>query len=221
MIKILYAEDHELTRMNYTEYLRSCGYFVKSVEDGDAASELYKKESWDLLLLDMEMPCKTGEEILLELRANGDRVPIIVLSSWDCCELLLKGANDFVDKGEPVERLKIRIENILMRAREMDMNIIRLNRQVEYNKISRVLTIGKDSVRLKPTLGKIFLHLCLRKNEQLTEEQLCLHVWNVYSREKCSELSSYISAIRKLCGKMNGIRVEKEYGGAYIFLVEG
>lgn len=219
-MKILYAEDHELTRMNYTEYLRYCGFFVKDVADGDAVDKAYREEEWDLLLLDMDMPYKTGKDILLELRERGDQIPVIVLSSWDCCELLLKGANDFVDKGEPIERLRIRIENTLKRAKDTNADIIWLNQRMEYNKITRVLTIGESNVRLKPTLGKIFLYFCLRKNEKIMEEKLCLHVWNVYSPEKCSELSSYISTIRKLCGKKNGIRVEKEYGGAYIFMVE-
>jgi len=219
-IKILYAEDDELTRLNYKEFLLELGFEVKDVANGDEVYHSLHEKKWDLLLLDMKMPGKTGREIIHELRKKGEQIPIIVLSSLDYCNLLLEGADDFVDKSESREHLHVRIVNVLNRRKQNKPHVIFIRPEMQYDKINRIVSIGEKEYKLRPTIGKIFLYFCLRQNEYVTEEELCMHVWSIYNRCKISELHSYISSIREILQQGNGVLLQKEYGGDYCFIVK-
>ncbi|MFR7875047.1 MAG: response regulator [Butyricimonas paravirosa] len=77
----MYAEDEAETREVYRDNLVAMGYDVCAVEDGDQAVEMYKHEDFDLLLLDVVLPGKQGDEILKWLRSRGDRTPVVIFSS--------------------------------------------------------------------------------------------------------------------------------------------
>ena len=68
---ILYAEDDPQTGRIYQILLQRAGYHTDIAEDGKTALELYEKNAYDLILLDMELPLLDGEEILLHIRTKG------------------------------------------------------------------------------------------------------------------------------------------------------
>ena len=80
-INILYAEDNTTAAMIYTEILEEAGYTVTLAKEGNKAWQLYETGTWDLLLLDMDLPGKDGHELIRLVREKGDQVPIVILSS--------------------------------------------------------------------------------------------------------------------------------------------
>ena len=73
MAKILLAEDDLFIRDIYTEILQSEKYEVTPATDGEEALNLIKQGGWDIILLDMMMPKKTGLEVLSEVKALNNR----------------------------------------------------------------------------------------------------------------------------------------------------
>jgi len=79
--KILIADDD----LNYSDYAKSAltkaGFFVDTAGDGDETLEKTNNKSYDMILLDILMPAKTGLEVLEELRGKNDKTPAIVFTT--------------------------------------------------------------------------------------------------------------------------------------------
>jgi DNA-binding response OmpR family regulator len=98
--RILVAEDNAELRKILCVYLAADGYEVIQAVDGDAALEMVTHQRFDLVLLDVMMPGLTGIEVLQLLRATGNRVPVLLISSLAGSELgdRAKQADGFVRK---------------------------------------------------------------------------------------------------------------------------
>jgi len=81
-IKILVAEDDMNIRLGLVDTLESEDYRVAEAKDGKAALELFKNDSFDLVLLDIMMPEKSGYDVCREIRAINEDVPIIMLTAY-------------------------------------------------------------------------------------------------------------------------------------------
>ena len=105
-INILYAEDNTTAAMIYMEILEEAGYAVTLAKEGDKAWQLYETGTWDLLLLDMDLPEKDGHELIRLVREKGDQIPIVILSSVNHNHALYEGADDYLVKGCSVDDVK-------------------------------------------------------------------------------------------------------------------
>ena len=108
-IKILYAENDEFARKFDSCTLKELGFKVDVAEDGQEAWEAYQKGKYDLLLLDGQMPNKTGEEVMRLVRAQGDHIAIVIYSSMPDYNLLFDGIDECIEKGCSPEELQQRI----------------------------------------------------------------------------------------------------------------
>ena len=118
-MKILVVDDEKLLVKGITFNLENEGYEVTAAYDGEAAVELAKKESFDLIILDLMMPVLSGTEACMKIREFSD-VPIIMLTarSEDADKLMgfACGADDYVTKPFNILELKARIRALLRRA---------------------------------------------------------------------------------------------------------
>ena len=90
--RILIADDHRGLRMLFTKKLAAAGHKVVEVEDGAQAIEVAKESKFDLFILDVIMPFKTGYEVCADIRTRDKEVPIVLYSSDESLEFLEKGA---------------------------------------------------------------------------------------------------------------------------------
>ncbi len=94
MARILVADDSRLSRYMVVEVLQNQGYETIEAADGKAALAAFRRESPDCVIVDLLMPVMNGRQFVLELRAGGSEVPVIVVSanlqasSRDECEQL-------------------------------------------------------------------------------------------------------------------------------------
>lgn len=110
MLNILYAEDVLIVRQRYAEYLRQLGYSVTEVKDGIEALYYLKKDKYDIILLDINMPRMNGIDFLSALKSIEYRSYIIMCTGNSYTETLKKclelGINDFIVKPIDEARLK-------------------------------------------------------------------------------------------------------------------
>ena len=123
---LLVADDNKVNRLLLSRSLEQLGHRVASAENGRIALEMLRRESFDLLLLDMEMPEMTGFEVLEQLVADLRLrdLPVIVTSSLEgvthvarCIEL---GADDYLPKPVNPVLLRARINSSLEKKRLRD-----------------------------------------------------------------------------------------------------
>lgn len=83
MKKILIIDDEEHIRDHYTDLLTEKGFDVSSAEDGTSGLEAYKNGQYDLVLLDVNMPDKSGLEVLKEIKSIKDSQVVFLLTAFD------------------------------------------------------------------------------------------------------------------------------------------
>jgi DNA-binding response OmpR family regulator len=117
---ILVVEDDPAIATGLSLNLRLEGYAAEVVHDGDEALVAVRERRPALMLLDLSLPGKDGLAVLSELRASGDRLPVIVLSArggeYDKVGALRLGADDYVTKPFALAELMARIAAVLRRA---------------------------------------------------------------------------------------------------------
>lgn len=120
MKKILIAEDDANIRAGLVDLFESDGFGVCAVGDGAAALAQYGAGHFDLVLLDVMMPEKSGYDVCRDIRKSDSRVPIIMLTAKgeeiDKVVGLQLGADDYVTKPFGVHELLARVEAVLRRA---------------------------------------------------------------------------------------------------------
>jgi len=114
VLRILVAEDNPVNRQVLTGMLESLGYIADCVEDGPAVLDALAKESYELLLMDCQMPGMDGEQVSEEIRSNENQLaiqPVIVALTADASlehrsACLAAGMDDFIGKPVRLEKLK-------------------------------------------------------------------------------------------------------------------
>src|SRR5262245_17077779 len=118
-MRLLLTEDDAMIGEAVQRGLRQLGFAVDWVRDGAAASQALALEPYDLLLLDLGLPRRSGLEVLRELRSRGNRLPVVILTARDAVSDrvagLDAGADDYVVKPFELPELAARIRAVLRR----------------------------------------------------------------------------------------------------------
>lgn len=119
MSRILIVEDdYEINKL-LVDFLQKNGYETDSAEDGGKASLLLRKQDFDLVLMDLMLPYKSGEHLIKEFREYS-QIPVIVLSAKSMMETRLEvlrlGADDYILKPFDLNEVQVRIEVVLRRS---------------------------------------------------------------------------------------------------------
>lgn len=121
--KLLLVDDQELNRDVLAHRLKKSGYVISSCTNGKEAIEILKKESFDLILLDIMLPEISGIEVLKEIRKlkRHDNTPVIMITAVDeeeaINECMSAGADDYILKPFNTVLLKLRITSCLQSRR--------------------------------------------------------------------------------------------------------
>ena len=122
--RILLVEDEPGLVLTLTDRLVSEGYTVQAAPDGETALELAADELFDLILLDVMLPGKSGLDVCRDLRQRGTEVPILMLTArsqvTDKVVGLKLGADDYLTKPFEMMELLARVEALLMRGPTRD-----------------------------------------------------------------------------------------------------
>jgi two-component system alkaline phosphatase synthesis response regulator PhoP len=120
MKRILVIEDDPAIALSLTDSLRENHYDVLTANNGEKGYLMAKRENVDLIILDLMLPKKNGQDICRDLRGEGNQTPIIMLTSkteeTDKIVGLELGADDYVTKPFSIRELHARIKALLVRG---------------------------------------------------------------------------------------------------------
>jgi DNA-binding response OmpR family regulator len=116
-MKILIAEDEQMLKKAVEFKLKKDGHEVFTAADGREALSLIKENAFDMIITDIMMPFASGLEIISHVRAQGFKMPIIVVSSIGLENTVLEafklGADDFITKPFSPNELSMRVNRLL------------------------------------------------------------------------------------------------------------
>ncbi|SEP67014.1 DNA-binding response regulator, OmpR family, contains REC and winged-helix (wHTH) domain [Lachnospiraceae bacterium NE2001] len=124
MRKVLIVEDDREIRGLLRDFLQENDFEVDEAKEGNEASSYLANEKYDIILMDMMLPFKSGDVLIQELRDSNDRekskTPVIVISAKTMkdtrLEVLRMGADDYIIKPFDLDEVLVRIEVVLRRA---------------------------------------------------------------------------------------------------------
>ncbi|HXX20733.1 MAG TPA: response regulator transcription factor [Candidatus Acidoferrum sp.] len=198
--KILVVDDEPQIRRVLRTTLTSQGYAVIEAKTGDEALELFRDERPDLVLLDMNMPGRSGIETCRELRSSSD-VPVIMLTvrntERDKVHALDAGADDYVVKPFGAEELMARIRAALRRAAPAEAlpPFVSGDLRIDFEKRS-VLVKGVPA-RLTPKEFELLHHLVANQGKAQGHRRLLQAVWGPDYGEETEYLRVFINQLRK------------------------
>ncbi|WP_299413208.1 response regulator transcription factor [Acaryochloris sp. IP29b_bin.148] len=177
MVHILIVEDEQRIASFIEKGLKSHGYLTTTVGDAQAALTLAMSEGFDLLILDLGLPDRDGFEILADLRGQGSKLPVIILTARDDIKDKVSGleggADDYMTKP-------FRFEELLARVR------VRL-RTVKKTSTTKPLTLAAHNVVLDLRTRRVKVNeewIELPAREFLLAETLFQHPGQVFSRQQ-------------------------------------
>ncbi len=181
-MKILLLEDELLLNSSITEYLKGIGHIVKDFTDGqEALDSINEKDSYDLLILDINVPTKDGFEVLKELNKKQIFIPTIFISALIDIEDITKaydlGAREYLKKPFHLEELGIKINQILKKEQN-DTSHIKFSKNYSYSKDKKVLYFNGEPQNLTKKQLDIIHILALNVNMIVDFEQFRIDIWH-------------------------------------------
>jgi two-component system KDP operon response regulator KdpE len=200
--RILVVDDDPQIRRAMRSTLTARGYEVDDARNGEEALEKIRSESYDLVLLDVNMSGMTGLEICRIIRPSSE-VAIIMLtvsnSEKDKVAALDAGADDYVTKPYSTPELLARIRATMRRLPlppDAGLQQLRLG-EVEIDFPSRQATVRDRTVRLTPKEFELLSYLVARPNKTLAHRELLQAVWGPDYGDELEYLRVFINRLRK------------------------
>lgn len=215
-MKILIAEDQKSLNTILKERLTQQGFIVDAVFDGEEASDIIQYMTYDVIILDIMMPKKTGLDVLKELRDYGVQTPVLLLTAKDKVDDRVKGldlgADDYLIKPFAFEELVARIHALSRRKTQTIQDVLTCG-DLTLNTSSHEVKRDKDDIQLSKKEYLIVEYLMRHKNEVVSRERL-ENVTSDYDYEGYSNvIDVFIKMIRK--------KIDHPYESKLIHTVRG
>ncbi|PLY07301.1 MAG: DNA-binding response regulator [Arcobacter sp.] len=204
-MKILLLEDDPILNEIIEEFLLSINHNVVPIYNGQEALERIYEESFQLLLLDVNVPSLNGFDLLKSLKQNKIDIPTIFITSLhtprDLEEGFRVGADDYIKKPFQLSELNLRINNI-SRLRKIDnLGFVRINDFITYNYDTKLLVVNEADFTLSKIESKVLEFLIKNRNRTLSIEEISLNNWVYDEMPTATTIRTYIKNLRKILGK--------------------
>ena len=191
MSRILLVEDDPGMARGLSYNLETEGYDVVVATDGEEGLKQARAGGFDLVLLDVMLPKRSGFEVLKRMRADGNETPVILLTARgaepDKVEGLKLGADDYVTKPFSLPELLARIGTRLRRSTP----------QVRVDLKALTVEQGTRNARLTPTEADILRFLLERPGEAVPRVDMLQELWGVSHAAETRTLDNHVARLRR------------------------
>ncbi len=206
LAKILLIEDDKTLCALVSDWLIGQRHSVESVHDGRKADDLLKLGGFDLIVLDWDLPFKSGLELLKDFRERGGQTPVIMLTAKDGLSDkergLDVGADDYVTKPFAVKELAARIRAILRRPPEILSEVL-IRGDIKLDPNKHELTKAGVELRLQPKDFALLEFFMRNPNRIFSSDVLLARVWESESEATADALRTSIKRIRRTIDDTN------------------
>lgn len=199
-MRILVVEDDRILGKAISQRISRMGHGLDLAQTGSQANQMLALQTYDLMLLDLNLPDMTGNQVLQRLRKKQSNTPVIVLTARDeikdRIELLDLGADDYMTKPVDFGELEARCRALLRRSQGQAQNVI------EYGNVSLDLqactvTVDNKMIELKQREFRLLEVLISHTGRVLSKEALIEHLYNFNENPNSSVIEIYVARLRK------------------------
>jgi DNA-binding response OmpR family regulator len=212
--KIFLLEDDVNLNDTIVEFLEENGYRVESAYDGDEAEELIYENSYDLYLLDVNVPGTNGFDLLKRARENNSSVPAIFVTSLNSIDDLEEGyesgCDDYLKKPFELKELLFRVQTLLKREfLHTNKELIKIDNNISYNILTNELIVSGKVMQLQNKEALLLKLFMQKKGEIISHDVIYDTLWGYDEVSSDLALRTYIKNLRKLLGKEKIVSVKK------------
>jgi DNA-binding response OmpR family regulator len=199
-MKVLVIEDDPTVGNFVRRGLEEQRWGVSLVADGEEGERLAMSETYDVVILDMRLPGKSGMEVLHALRARGFERPVLVLTAQDAVDAkvqtLRAGADDYVTKPFAFEELLARVEALARRPRAMVAPLVRVG-DLELDRDTREVHRAGEPIELTPKEYAVLEYLMRHAGRVMSRTLITEYAWGYHFDPGTNIVDVVINHLRK------------------------
>lgn len=222
-MRLLIADDDVALTHFLQRGMEAEGHQVRIVFDGAAAVTVFREESPDLTILDLNMPVKDGERALQEMRELNAELPILVLTARPEVHTRVRcldgGADDLLTKPFSLSELRARCRVLLRRKRQSQL-VLRSG-DLELSRLDHTVRRAGRAVNLTNKEFALLEHLMLNRGRCASRIELLETVWNTEPVETTNIVDVYVNYLRRKLGDTPpGLLIRTVRGKGYMIPFE-
>jgi two-component system response regulator QseB len=203
-MRILLVEDDYQLGDSLQAALKLENYAVDWERDGEQVAAMVNMGDYDLMILDLGLPKVTGLEVLQQLRAANDSLPVLILSAKDSTDDkvlgLNTGADDYLTKPFDISELCARIRSLIRRRQEYVQPVFEVG-GVELDPNQRTVSRGGELLEMTGKEFALLEMLMLNQGKFVSKNRLLEGLYSWDQDVESNILEVYISRLRKQLGK--------------------
>jgi two-component system OmpR family response regulator len=216
-MRILVAEDDAVLADGVMTALRQAGYAVDWVKNGVEAESALAAESFDLLILDIGLPRKSGLDVLKRLRAGDSRVPVLILTGLDAVSDRVRGldagADDYLAKPFDLSELTARVRALTRRGMAGSPTLLK-HGPLTYDQVGRIASLNGASIELSAREVSVLEIFVQRAGRLVSKDQLVSHLCEWGEEVSPNAIEVYVHRLRKKL-EPGGVRIVTVRGLGY------
>jgi two-component system copper resistance phosphate regulon response regulator CusR len=199
-MKILVIEDDPTVGQYVKRGLEEQRWSVDLVTDGEEGERRAAAEPYDLVVLDLRLPGRSGMEVLHSIRSRGFERPVLVLTAQDAVDAKVEafraGADDYVTKPFAFEELLARVEALSRRTPTMSAPILKLA-DLSVDKNTRTVTRGGEPIELTPKEYTVLEYLMRHAGRVMSRTLITEYAWGYHFDPGTNIVDVVINHLRK------------------------
>ncbi|MEP7067149.1 MAG: response regulator transcription factor [Gemmatimonadota bacterium] len=209
-MKILVIEDDPTVGQYVKRGLEEQRWGVDLVTDGEEGESRAAAEQYDLVVLDMRLPGRSGMEVLRAIRARGFERPVLVLTAQDAVDAKVEafraGADDYVTKPFAFEELLARVEALSRRTPTISAPVLKVA-DLSLDKNTRTVTRGDDAIELTPKEYTVLEYLMRHAGRVMSRTLITEYAWGYHFDPGTNIVDVVINHLRKKIDSTRAVKL--------------
>lgn len=215
-MKILLIEDDSQIVTILKKSLAAKLWLIESASDGEVGLKMFLRNKYDLIILDLSLPKKQGEEVIKEIRKKDFKTPIIILTVASAMvtkkKLFNLGADDYLTKPFIITELIIRIQALMRRPEKIKKFNLKIG-NIRFNSQKNIFYKNNQELYLTRKEHNLLLFFLKRKEEIISKGELLEYIWPYKTNPNSNSIETHIAILRKKIKSEDGSNLIHTFPG--------